>query len=152
MHNAPSVSYPVGRSRFSAGVLLLIWLVAAVAIARWWAQVQAPGWRVGAAALLLVCAGLWAAWNWAHSPVGSLAWNGAAWNWASRQASEEGEPEVSLDLQRWLLLRWSSDQRIRWFWVERGRGVERWDDLRRAVYSRASPRAPGQAEPPAAKS
>ncbi len=150
MHTAPSVSFPVGRSRFAAGLLLLIWLVAALAIGLWWTQVQTSGWRAGAATLLLAGVGISAALNWAHAPAGALVWDGYVWRWDVQGTLEEGEPEVSVDLQRWLLLRWTSEQRVRWLWLEQARGVERWGDVRRAVYSRARPQALRQAEPPAA--
>ena len=150
MHSAPSVSYPVGRSRFAGALLLLIWLLAASATGLWWTQLQAPGWRVGAAALLSAGAGALAAWNWWHAPKGTLAWDGETWSWLAQARLEPGEPEVSLDLQRWLLLRWSSGHLKRWLWLERAASAERWDDLRRAVYSRARPPAPRQDQQPAA--
>jgi toxin CptA len=151
MHTAPSVSFPVGRSRFAAGSLLMIWLAAALAIGLWWAQVQTPGWLAGAGTLLLAGVGISAALNWVHAPVRALVWDGSVWRCDVQGKLEEGEPAVSLDLQRWLLLRWTSGQRVRWLWLEQARGVERWGDVRRAVYSRARPQALRQAKPPAAK-
>lgn len=139
MHSAPAVSYPVGRSRFAAGLLLLTWLMAAAAIGLWWAQVQAAGWRLALAAVLLGGAGLCAAWNWWHGPAGTLAWDGQVWNWMAHSRSEAGEPTVSLDLQRWLLLRLDTGERTLWLWLERARRAECWGDLRRALYSRARP-------------
>ena len=151
MHTAPSVSFPVGRSPCAGTLLLLIWLAAALAIGLWWAQLQTPGWRVGAATLSLAGVGVVAAWNWVQAPTGTLAWDGAVWRWASHGQSEEGELEVSLDLQRWLLLRWSGGHRVRWLWLESAGGAERWDDLRRAVYCRARPLALRQAQKTAAR-
>ena len=141
MHNAPSVSYPLGRSRFSAALLLAAWLLGGAATALLWLQSQSPGWREGAACLVLAAAGAFAAWHWCHAPSGTLAWDGECWNWSDGRFEETGVPEVSLDLQHWLLLRWTSGTATRWFWVARAARAERWGDLRRAVYSRARPEA-----------
>jgi toxin CptA len=151
MHSAPSVSYPVGRSLLAGVLLLLIWLLAAAGTGLWWAQVEAPGWRVAAAALVLVGSGLWAAWSWWHAARGSLAWDGECWNWSARGRAATGEPQVSLDLQRCLLLRWAGTNGRDWLWLERRERADRWDDLRRAVYSRARPQALPTAIEPAAK-
>jgi toxin CptA len=56
--------------------------------------------------------------------------------------------EVSLDLQRSMLVRWAGSGGSRWFWLERASRAERWEDLRRAVYSRAAPQAPPDAKRP----
>jgi hypothetical protein len=148
MHSAPSVSYPVGRSRFAAVLLLLAWLLGGIATALWWLQSQSPGWRLGAASLVLAVAGACAAWNWWHSVSGVLAWDGQAWSWGGRQS---GVLEVCLDLQHCLLLRWRSGSASEWFWLERAGSTGRWDDLRRAVYSRARPEALPEPRAPAAK-
>lgn len=153
MHNAPSVSYPVGRSHFAGTVLLLVWLLAAAATGMGWAQAQAGALRWGWAGLLLGTVGLWAARQWWRSPSGALSWDGESWSWSASGRAESGVPQATLDLQRWLLLRWTgADGAIRWFWLERAHRADRWDDLRRAVYSRARPETLPGAEPPAAKS
>ena len=148
MHSAPSVTYPVGRSRFAAALLLLLWLAAAAALGLWWAGSPAPGWRLGAAALLWLATGLWAALHWWRSPAGLVAWDGENWNWTVGQGADPGMLEVSLDLQRSILVRWAGRRASHWFWLERASRAERWDDLRRAVYSRATPGAPQHAQAP----
>lgn len=150
MHSAPSVTYPVGRSPFAGALLLVIWLAAAAAIGLWW-ESGASGGRLGAAVLLWVASGLWAALHWWRSPMGALAWDGESWNWASGDAADSGMLEVSLDLQRSMLVRWAGPGASRWFWLERASRAERWDDLRRAVYSRAALGAPPDARQPTTK-
>jgi len=148
MHSAPSVSYPAGRSRFAAALLLVAWLLGGAATATWWLHSQSPGWRLSAACLVLVAAGAFAAWNWWHFEPGILAWDGEAWSWSDGRGAHTGTIEVTLDLQHCVLLRWTSENGSRWFWLERAGSAQRWDDLRRAVYSRArlealpDPRAP----------
>ena len=137
MHSAPSVSYPAGRSRFAAALLLLAWLLGGAAVALWWLQPRTEGWRLGTAWLVLAAAGAFAAWSWWHSVPGTLAWDGETWSWSDGRREHTGLVEVSLDLQHCLLLRWRSENALRWLWLERAGGAERWDDLRRAVYSRA---------------
>ena len=144
MHSAPSVTYPVGRSPFGGALLLLIWLAAAAAIGLWWTE--ASGWRLGTAALLWLPSGLWAARQWWRSPAGAVAWDGASWSWAAGEDADGGMLEVSLDLQRSMLVRWVGEGASQWFWLERASRAERWDDLRRAVYSRAAPAAPPDAQ------
>ncbi|NPC56191.1 hypothetical protein [Caenimonas soli] len=151
MHSAPSVSYPVGRSRFAATLLLVIWLLGAAGVALWSVQVRAPGWQVGASAALVLLAGLCAARNWWRAPPGDFSWDGENWNWSAAGQEAAGSLEVGLDLQRWLLLRFTGGKVVRWLWLERARHPERWEDLRRAVYSRARPQALRQEQSPAVK-
>ena len=61
-----------------------------------------------------------------------------------------GAIRVALDLQRCMLLHWTALGASRWLGLERAHPADRWDALRRAVYSRARPQTPTQAEPPAA--
>src|SRR4051812_24522068 len=141
MHNAPSVSYPVGRFQLAAGLLLGIWLLGAACVVLWSMQMRPSRWQLAASALLLLCAGLCAGWNWWRTPRGVLSWDGESWSWPAVGQAIAGAPHVSLDLQHWLLLRWSSGDGPRWLWLERVASAERWGDLRRAVYSRARPQA-----------
>jgi hypothetical protein len=141
MHSAPSVSYPVGRSRFAAGLLLGIWSLGVAAVGLWSFQVRAPGRQLGVSLAVVVLSGLCAIRNWLRAFQGVLSWDGQTWSWSATGQAEEGVPEVGLDLQRWLLLRWSGTPVSRWLWLERARQPERWEDLRRAVYSRARPQA-----------
>ena len=153
MHGAPSVSYPVGRAPLAAVLLLAAWLCGAAAATAWWWQQGSGffGWRLSAMLLALSLAGTVAATSWWRAPSGTLAWDGECWTWMSRSGTETGCVRVALDLQRSLLLHWSAPGASRWLWLVRASHAERWDDLRRAVYSRARPQALQQAEPPAAK-
>ncbi|HSI55518.1 MAG TPA: hypothetical protein VK981_16200 [Ramlibacter sp.] len=135
----------------AAALLGAAWLAGAASTVLWCLQPGTSGWRLLAAAAALALAGGAAAWHWWSSPVGTLAWDGEAWTWAAGAGQEAGELDVALDLQRCLLLHWRSGAAARWFWVERSHSVQRWGDLRRAVYSRARAQVLRQAEPPAAK-
>jgi toxin CptA len=150
MHSAPSVTYPVGRSAFAGVLVLAIWLASAVALVCWWMS-GGSGPRLGAAGLLWVVSGLWAARQWWCSPTGAVAWNGESWNWAAGEPGENGVLEVSLDFQRSMLVRWAGTGASRWFWLERASRADRWDDLRRAVYSRADSGAPPDTKRPVTK-
>ena len=141
MHNAPSVTYPVGRSRFALGVVMLAWSAGAAACLLWWWQVQPASARSGLVAAAVLAAGSWSLRAWSRSAVGLLTWSGQGWNWTAGAQAEPGTPQVSIDLQRWLLVRWSGDGASRWFWLDRSASPAHWDDLRRAVYSRARPDA-----------
>jgi len=136
MHSAPSVSYPVGRSRFALAFLFLAWVAGVAGLALWRAQTapKSLAMFMGAAAILVPAA--FAIRGWVRSPQGTLAWNGEGWTWKSSGDGEPGTPEAVLDFQAIVLLRWSSGRATRWLWLERGALPARWDDLRRAVYSR----------------
>lgn len=150
MHQAPSVTYPVGRSAFAARVHGALCVLGLAAAGAWALQSPAFGWRqaLGFAAVL-ACAALALA-SWRHSPAGSLRWDGAGWYWEEGAASSPGRPELALDLQSVMLLRWRPEAGgALWLWVERASDVSHWEALRRAVYSRAS--APIPAFPPRGK-
>jgi hypothetical protein len=153
MHAAPSVSFPVGRSRFAAVLLAGLWLAGLAAAAAWWAQAAAPGWRQALALAAVAACGVAALAGWLQSATGTVHWDGDGWRWVEgTRSAQAGQPELALDLQRHMLLRWVPQQgATRWLWVERNAAVSHWDALRRAVYSRASTGAPQGAEPPVAK-
>jgi hypothetical protein len=152
MYSAPSVTYPVGRSRFAGALLLAGSVLGCVAVGAWWWQ-AGPGPLTAATACLSAIAAAWLALaHWRGSATGTLAWDGEAWTLTSGGNGEEGEPEAALDIQDRMMVRWRCGAHSRWLWLERARAPHRWDELRRAVYSRARPAAlPGDA-PPAAKS
>jgi toxin CptA len=143
MHNAPSVSYPVGRCAFQrltfvalsgiTAVVMLVWLI-----------LQPVSWPMGlsgAAALLGIVLG----WRSLQAQAGTLSWDGQVWCWHSRGDrvdDEIGQITVSLDVQSALLLQWqpSSDTLVassRYLWLGQERAAIRWQNLRCAVYGRA---------------
>jgi hypothetical protein len=150
MHNAPSVSYPAGRSRLAAALLLGLWLLGCAAAALWQFHKPEP-WRLATMLAALFAVGAVAAWHWWYTPSGALAWNGEDWTWSVHPKAASASVEVAVDLQRALLLRWKCGDASLWIWLDRETRAERWDDLRRAVYSRARPKALQQAPRPAAK-
>jgi toxin CptA len=150
MHSAPSVSYPVGRSRWAGAMLLVAWALGACATALWCVQVQPSGGRALPVVALVVASGVAGGWSWARHPSGTLAWDGESWSWSGERAAG-GTLEVVLDLQRLLLVRWRGPSSGGWLWLEKSALPARWDDLRRAVYSRARPQALPGAQPPGAK-
>lgn len=149
MHNAPSVTYPVGRSRAFACLMGGFWLLGAAAMASWAVQVGNLGWRVGAGFLCVVASGLWAIRTWATMPVGDLCWDGQDWQWISAGGAMTGVLTVHLDVQSHLLLAFRpAGAGLIWCWAERCKAGIYWADLRRAVYSRAktvvSPQGAGE--------
>lgn len=148
MHAAPSVSYPVGRSRAVLAALALGWAAGLSAASLWTLQADAPGWRQALAFAAVLVAGAAAGFGWLRSPTGRLAWDGGGWRWQE----EGGRPEIALDLQSRMLLRWRSEAgAVRWLAPERDAAPAHWDALRRAVYSPASTDAPHGATPPVAR-
>lgn len=152
MHAAPSVSYPVGRSAFAAMLLVLLAAVGLAAVLAFTLQSAALGWRQAAGWTALVAASLFAGMAWRRSASGVLHWDGVSWQWEEGGAMGTGRPEIALDLQSRLLLRWCPEGgSARWFWLERASAPSHWDALRRAVYSRSSLPVPQTGPPPAAE-
>jgi toxin CptA len=142
MHSAPSVTYPVGRSRFLGQLLILGWLAGAGAGVVLWRFHGISSWRLVVMAVALTLSGGLAWWLWRHLPDRCLRWDGQTWRLlASAQDSNAGQAArlaVRLDLQRHLLLRLRSLDGVEcWLWAEATADPARWHALRCAVYSRA---------------
>ena len=142
---APSVQYPLWRSRV-LGALLLALLFAGAGVAVAWVSSGARDAVVSVAVAL----GLWllaaagAAHFWWSQPRGVLQFDGQAWTLGQTAKSFSGPlalsvpPEVLLDLQAHIWVRVvPTGHSSQWLWLERSSQPERWMDLRRAVYSRA---------------
>ncbi|MDL9998408.1 hypothetical protein QTI24_07350 [Variovorax sp. J22P240] len=139
MHSAPSVNYPVGRSRYAERLLLGLWALGVLGVTV--ACVQAAGfdWRQGILALSAAVAGL-AAWTGVLrcTDPADLSFDGQHWSISGHAALRTAQASVVLDLQALLLVHLSEPARARrWVWVDRRAMPERWRDLRRALYSRA---------------
>jgi toxin CptA len=140
MHNAPSVSYPVGRCAF------VRWLSVGLAVL---SGLVGLGWLLhqGTSVLLWVAGGLWvvacvAGWRSYQAQGGKLTWDGQVWCWHDAPLHDDGlgELQVLLDLQHTLLLRWQpsdvspSVQTVN-LWLSAESAPDFWQDLRRAVYA-----------------
>jgi hypothetical protein len=141
MHNAPSVSYPVGRCAFQRWLFAgFVVLASAVLLAWVLSQGLTVAWCLAVATATL---GAWQGWR-ALGDVGTLSWDGQVWCLHDQGLGHEdalGEVHVALDVQKALLLRWlpSSDTlhaKPQWLWLGPQASDNRWQDLRRAVYQR----------------
>lgn len=143
LHNAPSVIYPLGRSRFLGWLLLLAWGVAGVLTAAWWHTAAVGDARPGLGWATWLVAGAFMARGWLGSPLGQLGWDGQHWTWESPVYQGGGNleaPYVVLDLQSAVLLRLDNPAGASWWlWAERRALPPRWLDLRRAMYARPRP-------------
>ena len=142
MHNAPSVSYPVGRCAFQRG-LYAFFIVLTSAVLWAWAFDQG---LTAAWCLAVTAAALGAFFGWrALGHVGTLTWDGQVWCLHDQPAGYEdalGEVRVALDVQKALLLHWqpASDTlhaKPQWLWLGWQKSDNRWQDVRRAVYQRS---------------
>ncbi len=139
MHNAPSVTYVVGRSAIYGWILCLVLVVGAGSMSLWCYGVDSVSWRQGLCCFALLGSGSLAYLSWKSSPQGSLRWATPDWVWSDQyQRETEGQVHVRLDWQRCLLLLFVPAQgRGLWLWVSMSTQPSRWHDLRRAVYSPA---------------
>jgi len=136
MRSAPSVIYPVGRSRLAGGLLLGLWLLGAGAAAAWCSQAALAPWQGAllAAALATAAGGAMRA---ARLGAGMrLRWDGREWRIEGRAAPGTGEAVVHLDFQSLLLVRLRrAGAPSAWMWAERAADPARWPALRRALYA-----------------
>ena len=143
MHNAPSVSYPVGRCAFQRWLYaFFVVLTSAVFLA--WALNQGLT-LVWCVAVVAATLGAFLGWG-ALGQAGTLTWDGQVWclhdlNQGQGHEDALGEVRVALDVQKALLLRWqpASDTlnaKPLWLWLGSQGASHDWQNLRRAVYQR----------------
>jgi hypothetical protein len=141
MHNAPSVSYPVGRCAFQrwlyvgfTGATCAVWLA--------WFTVQAFNFWMLLALLCIVLGGC-VGWRDLHARHASLSWDGQAWCLQGDGVDESlGDVHVAWDVQKALLLRWQpASTKITagptWLWLGQEQSPTHWHGLRCAVYQPA---------------
>ncbi|NCN70098.1 MAG: hypothetical protein GW928_08105 [Rhodoferax sp.] len=148
MHNAPAVTYPVGRSHVQASLLGVLMVCEILALLVWFVSVDTIGWlQVAACGLVaLVCAFAWVFW-W-RTPQGQLSWNGSVWGWSWGTGSGQVKPELILDFQAAMCLRLVDLQssRMSWVWPERRTCPTRWRALRRALHDSSGFKGPDTSE------
>jgi hypothetical protein len=151
MHNAPAVSYPVGRSSMRTFVFLSPWLAGGAVIAFWAMQSGRPAPVHGLALLLWLLVGGLVVHALCQNVSGVLRWDGQQWNWEAGSGRVVGRAFRQLDWQGALLVEFCPlDGRPLWLWPERRMDPLRWDDLRRALQaSMAADARPvgGEAQP-----
>lgn len=125
-------------------LLLLPWLLGGAVCAAWGWQSDRLNLGHGLALLLWLLAAVAVAIEWRRPRVGVLRWDGEQWNWESAGRSERGSVHARLDWQRGLLLEFMAVRgQRRWLWPERQTAPLYWEALRRALY--APPPAAGPA-------
>ncbi|MDI3383012.1 hypothetical protein ACFPPF_02780 [Xenophilus aerolatus] len=138
MHSAPSVSYPVGRSRVGHAILWVIWAAGAGCTVGWCYQNEGNGARWALVLGAAIVASLALAWALRPRTPRALHWDGAFWSLSGARPMGMAVAAVALDLQGTLLLRLQEAGRAaQWLWLDRAAAPERWNALRRAVYCRA---------------
>jgi toxin CptA len=146
MHSAPSVIYPVGRSRYSERLLLVFWILGACSVVIACGQAGGVGWRHGVLVISAVAAGIAAACTGGFRRAASeeLSFDGQHWSLTGKLAPRSARASVGLDFQSVLLISLTAPGCARhWIWVERSAKPESWRDFRRALYSRAPLAASG---------
>jgi toxin CptA len=144
MHGAPSVTYPVGRSRFAGLLAAVVCALPAVVLAAWGLAADALNWRHAVGAGCWVVAACACILQWRRAPAGTLSWDGGAWHWNGVAIPA---PRAAVDLQRWMLLE-AGKGGPGWLAVDQDAAPSHWDALRRALYSPASTATPQAESPP----
>ncbi len=152
MRAPPAASWPVADDRRWRAVHALLFAAAAASAVVWLARLaEAAGPAAVAAASAAALAGAAAGWWLGRQPQGRIDWTGSQWRWSVRDGPGQvvSAPEVMLDLQGWMLLRWRPQAGGRRCWCSVARGgppgdaggtdaALRWTAFRAAVYSAAS--------------
>ncbi|MDM0114308.1 hypothetical protein QTI66_19295 [Variovorax sp. J22R133] len=149
MHNAPSVTYPVGRSRNAIRLVLGLWLLGACGVCAWcWGQsaMTADAWCKPAALLGALMMAAWGAWRSVRLGEGlSLHWDGQHWSAEAGASLRAARATVHLDFQSLMLVRLAEpDRNSVWVWLERAAMPQRWLDVRRALHAQVSMSETGQ--------
>ncbi len=137
MHRAPSINFPVTRSRWQLRFIALLSLLAMAAL---WAFVREQGAldaRILTLATAIVASSAAAFVGWQKSAVGSLRWDGQHWYWSGFSASQACHLSLLVDFQSVLLVSLVADTRavpLR-LWLEMPPGNVSWKPLRRAIIS-----------------
>jgi len=146
MHSAPSVNYPVGRSRGATRILLFLWALGACCAGVSCYLFDSAGWRQLLLVLSVVFAGVAAGFGLRRDGAGVLHFDGLHWTLTGAdptRAVHGARALVALDFQSLMLLRLTEPGRARrWIWIEQRAMPQRWRDVRRAVYSRPPSAAP----------
>lgn len=145
MHAAPPVRVTLERSRGWIGFTATVGGAAAANAALWLglrAELPAAGGLALAAGLAGALAA--AAVTWRGQTPGVLSWDGERWQWAGR----DGDARVSIDLNGWMLLRFSTRPPGGcWIAASRRQAQGDWSALRAALYSRRPADLPPDAPP-----
>lgn len=153
MYAAPTVDYPVGRSRFHNFALGAVWFCVAGVDALWFSQTDTVDWRQWLGLVVTVFAAGIALHVWRISPQGRLSWDGRSWWWESNGFRVSGKVTPKLDLQAVLLLGFDAQSGARhWFWLERSAARPSWSALRRAVHARVQAETDASGTAPAMES
>ena len=143
MHNAPAVTYPVGRSHIQTWLIGVLLLIGAAVTGWWYWLVAGPDWRQALAAGIWLAGAALAGRGLRRPSLGMLRWDGQHWHWESNGTVLTGSVLPRLDWQAGVLLEFRAEaHRARWLWLERGAQTQRWHALRRALWT------PGTAAPP----
>jgi toxin CptA len=137
MHSAPSVSYPVGRSRYATRLLVAVWIAGVCCVGLACYLSDHLGWSAALLAGSTVLAGVAAFVSSGRVPATELAFDGQRWSISGKQARQAADAVVVLDFQALLLVRLDMPRAAAcWLWLERPSNPARWQDLRRALHSR----------------
>jgi hypothetical protein len=146
MHSAPSVTYPVGRSRGATRILIALWALGACCAGASCYLFDSAGWRQLLLVLSVAFAGVAAGFGLRRDGAAVLHFDGLCWSLTGADKTRgvrAAKATVALDFQSLMLLRLAEPGRAgRWIWIEQRAMPERWRDVRRAVYSRAPSAAP----------
>ena len=139
MRSAPSVVYPVLRSRRVGLLMAALWCLGALPVSAWLSQVAAPAGVGFAVVAWTLLTGGWCAWRWWHTPSDRLVWDGQSWN---TDTVFDARLALTIDLQSLMVLRLSPvTGRTHWLLADRSARPADWHMLRCAVTAAGPGRA-----------
>lgn len=163
MKNAPSVSYPVGRTFWGVVPVVLVGLLWLLSIGTWWLTTNHDLAAHSMAGVMLVVWGFWIGWQlmgWRRTRPGRLAWiarqstavadtgtsGGSellsnAWQWRPERESSVvlAGVRVIFDFQRVMLVqaRRADTGKSLHFWLTQAHSASNWHAMREALVAHA---------------
>lgn len=154
MRAPPPLRYTLARDRAWMAVQLVL-LALAAGVLGWWVGGHLIDDNADGAFMLRLAitgiaaaAGLGGGWRLAAHRGGELAWDGRQWTWLADGAPAArviDVPQIMIDLEGWMLLRWRGPPPARaraWHAARRGTEPAAWARLRAALYSCGTPNSP----------
>lgn len=143
MRHAPVVAYPLTTEPRWQGFVASLTAATTLSLTLWalsWLGWHHPGVTVAAGLLAALAAAL--AWRLARVRPVTLRWTGEQWQLVDGEMVREGVPQVMIDFDQWLLLRWRMESSVLWYAAARATCPAQWHGLRVALSARMPGREP----------
>jgi hypothetical protein len=136
MHRAPAVNFTVKRASWHLRLIACFGMLALVLLVFFSSGQTVPDQRTAILALAVIFAVSVALLGWAHSPRGTLRWDGQHWYWSGFPENQTCSMDLLMDFQSVMVVKVDADGQHPFFlWLEATPGDLNWRCMRRAIVS-----------------